>query len=164
MKRIAAGLFAGILVIFGGCRPISPPAVRATDFSCDFNATLGDMALSGTLKRYTAGTLELAFEQPDTLKGLTARWDGEKVQLQLYGLSFDVPADSLPEQALGEALIGALDEALRGETTGTLQDGVLTVEGDLDGVTYTLVCDGTSGLPRRLTVPAYEVNVTFIEK
>ncbi len=153
-----------MVLLCGGCRPISPPTVRATDFSCEFQATLGEMALSGTLKRYTAGTLELGFTEPDTLEGLTARWDGETVQLQLFGLSFDVPSDSLPEKALGEALIGVLDEALRGEATGTLKDGALTVEGDLDGVTYTLVCDGTSGFPRRLTVPAYEVDVVFKEK
>ncbi len=161
MKRCVMVFLAMVVLVLGGCRPVTPPEVKASDFSCAFEAKLGDTVFGGTLKRYTAGTLELAFKKPETVDGLTARWDGESVNLQFYGLSFEVPTDSFPEQALGEAAIGVLDAVLRGEVTGTVQDGRLTVQGELNGVTYTLECDSANGMPKRLAVPDYELEMVF---
>lgn len=161
MKRWLLGCLCLLVLILGGCRSKTATEVKASDFSCAFEATLGDTVFGGTLTRYTVGTLELTFDKPETVDGLTASWDGETVHLRFYGLSFDVDADSFPEQALGEALVGALDAVMRGETSQTTQDGMLTVNGELDGVTYTLVCDGDSGLPRQFSVPEYALQVNF---
>lgn len=161
MKRCLTGFLVVAVLLLGGCRPQTPPEAKASDFSCGFEATLGDTVFGGALKRYTAGTLELTFDKPETVAGLTARWDGEAVKLQFHGLSFDVPSDSLPEQALGEAVVGVLDAVLRGDVTGTAQDGALTIDGALNGVDYTLVCDSANGMPKRLSVPDYELEIVF---
>lgn len=161
MKRGIVGFLALLVLVAGGCRPQMPPEVKASDFSCTFEATLGDTLFGGTLKRYTVGTLELIFDKPETVNGLTARWDGETIALQFHGLSFDVSSGSFPEQALGEVVVGVLDEVLRGDRQGTVQDGALTIGGSLNGVDYTLVCDAANGMPKRLAVPDYELEMVF---
>lgn len=151
-----------LVLVLGGCRPQTPPEVKASDFSCAFEAKLGDTVFGGTLKRYTAGTLELIFQKPETVEGLVACWDGETVNLQFHGLNFDLPSGSFPEQALGEAMVGALDAVLRGDVEGTMQDGTLTVQGELNGAAYTLLCHD-NGLPKRLVVPDYGLDITFAQ-
>lgn len=163
LRRVLAMAAVVLVCLAAGCRPkeASPPVV--TDFVCSLRATYGDLAVAGTLKRQTAGTLELAFTEPETLNGLTAVWNGETVTLSMYGLSFDVDPSQIPESALGEELIAAFDAALRGEATDRTEDGDRVFEGAGANGAYTLVCNGETGFPKTLTVPVLGLYAEFFD-
>ncbi len=149
------------LLMFVGCRPKQPAEPVAVDFVCEFRAQYNDLTATGTLTRRTAGTLLLEFSEPETLSGLSAEWDGEKVTLKYLGLSYDVDPATLPENALGEGLLSAFDTALRGEGEQQEQDGKVTVTGLSGNAAYTYVYDAKSGAPLSLSIPSIPLTVTF---
>lgn len=161
MSRRVFPLCLSLLMIFAGCRPTQPTEPIAVDFVCEFRAEYNDLTATGTLTRRTAGTLLLEFSEPETLKGLSAEWDGEKVTLRYLGLSYDVDPATLPENALGEGLLSAFDAALRGEGEKQEEDGKVTVNGLSGTSTYTFVYDAKSGAPLSLVIPAIPLTVTF---
>ena len=154
---------AVLAVLFTGCRPVKQAEPKVVEFSCKMEAVYRDLAVEATLTRYGAGTLVLDFEQPDTLRGLTARWDGEAVTLSLYGLEFTADLPSLPEQALGTELVAVLDAALRGEGELHRENGTLTLRGHTSGGEYSAVFDAESGLPLSLSMPQLPLEVRFAE-
>lgn len=163
MRRLAV-LVLGLVMVLTGCRSAAPTADPVGEgFTCAVKATYRDLAVSGTLSREAAGMLTLSFDEPETLAGLTARWDGETVTLSMYGLSFSVDPDTVPEGALGEELIAAFDAALRGEGERAVDDGVLTVAGTGQNGAYTLTFDAATGAPLSLSVPALPLTATFSE-
>ena len=156
-------VLAALMLLLTGCRPAKYAQPQTVDFSCNIEATYRDLAVEATLTRYGAGTLVLAFEQPDTLRGLTARWDGEAVTLSLYGLEFTADLPSVPESALGNELVAALDAALRGEGEQQCENGVLTLCGSTSSGEFTATFDAESGLPLTLSMPQVLLTVRFSE-
>ena len=162
MRKWVTVLVAGWLCLCAaGCKKQVAAPAATTDFSCNIQAVYDQLAVTGTLVRRSAGTLELAFTSPETLNGLTAVWDGEDVTLQMHGLSFSVNADALPEQALGDGVLAALDSVLDGAMTPTLEGDTAVYEGTVEQGAYTLVCDKQSGKPLSLTMPSLKLQVTF---
>ena len=159
--RIVALCLAFTLVLVG-CNPKKPVEPVAVDFVCDFKAQYNDLTATGTLTRRTAGTLVLEFSEPETLNGLLAEWNGEKVTLKYLGLSYDVDPATLPESALGEGLIKAFDAMLRSEGERSENDGKITVSGLSGTAQYTYVYDAQSGAPLSLTIPSIPLTVTFL--
>lgn len=162
MRRFAALslLFLGILC-GTGCRKkqVAPPI--ATDFTCEFRAVYRELAVEGTLKRRSAGSISLGFTKPETLNGLTAAWDGEAVKLSLLGLEYTLNPESVPEAALGKELLAVLDAALRNEGN-TAQDGkAVLLQGICNNHEYTYRYDAESGAPLSLSVPALPLSITF---
>lgn len=161
MRRLWCVLVAVVLLV-AGCRP-SAAEPQSAEFSCTVEATYRELNVKGTLTRYGAGTLALAFDEPETLNGLTVRWDGEAITLSLHGLEFTADAASVPESALGTEIVAALDAALRGEGERREAGGVLTVNGSGPNGAYTLTFDAQSGVPLALSVPSLPLTVTFSE-
>ncbi len=161
MSRRLALFCLSVLLLCTGCRPKQTAEPVATDFVCTFRAEYNDLVAVGTLTRRTAGTLLLEFDKPETLNGLSAEWDGEKVTLKYLGLSYDVDPQKLPENALGEGLLSAFDTALRGEGERTESNGKITVNGLSGNAAYTYVYDANSGAPLSLTIPSIPLTVTF---
>ncbi len=162
MRRCAVWMVLVVLCLTAGCRGSAPAAEPVGEqFTCTIQALYRDLAVEGTLTRATAGTLTLEFDKPDTLKGLTVRWDGDTVKLSMLGLDFSIDPNTVPESALGKEIIAALDTALRGEGERKLTDGKLVVAGNGANGAYELVCDGNSGVPLSLSVPSLPLTVTF---
>ncbi len=160
--RRAACIVVCLLVLLTGCSGSKPAADPVSEgFSCTVQAVYRDMTVAGTLTREAAGTLTLAFTEPDTLSGLTARWDGETVTLSMYGLEFSVDPATVPESALGEEIIAAFDTALRGEGERTTEDGKLVITGNGSNGAYTLTFDAETGVPLSLSVPSLPLSATF---
>ena len=105
MSHRIVALYLAFTIVLVGCNPKKPVEPVAVDFVCDSKAQYNDLTATGTLTRRTAGTLVLEFSEPETLNGLLAEWNGEKVTLKYLGLSYDVDPATLPESALGEGLI-----------------------------------------------------------
>ena len=133
MRRLGV-LWVVVLVLFAvGCHPQrNDPQPVATDFICDIRATYRQLTVAGTLTRHSAGTLQLAFSEPETLDGLSILWDGNTVTLSMYGLSFSTDPKDIPESALGQELMTVFDDALRGDLTAR--------QGDND----TMIFEGTT--------------------
>ncbi len=161
MSRRALALCLAFTFVLVGCNRKRSAEPVAVDFVCTFRAHYNDLTAAGTLTRRTAGTLLLEFSEPETLNGLSAEWDGEKVTLKYLGLSYDVDPDTLPENALGEGLLSAFDTALRGEGERQEADGTVTVSGLSGNAQYTYVYDAKTGAPLSLTVPGIPLTVTF---
>lgn len=161
MSRRILVLCFTCLIILTGCSRKQPTEPVAVDFVCEFQAQYNDLTATGTLTRRTAGTLLLQFSKPETLAGLSAEWNGEKVTLKYGGLSYDVDPDKLPESALGEGLITAFDAALRGDGERQEADGKVTVSGLSGNAQYTYVYDASTGMPLSLSIPSLPLTVTF---
>ncbi len=157
-------LFCVTAFLFAGCRKqtASPPVT--TDFSCEFTARYGQMQTEGTLTRYSAGTLELAFSSPETLQDVVFLWDGETIKVRYHDMTFQITPSALPESALGETVMRVLDEIARGGGTKTENGDTVTVSGTQDGVEYTYVYNAQNGTPRSLSVPSYDLEVAFVAK
>lgn len=163
MFRRLGALLAVMLTVMVGCHPQTPRVQPNTaEFTCDIRAAYKELAVAGSLTRHSAGTLELKFTEPSTLDGLTAVWDGETVTMHLYGLSFTADPTSIPESGLGQELVAVLDAALRGEGEREIgEGGTVVLTGETAAGAYTLVCDGNSGYPLSLSVPALPLSAEF---
>lgn len=162
-RVVLTALAAVVTVLSVGCavrQENAPPAVSG--FSCDVEGTYQQMRVAGRLSRASAGTLRLEFTEPESLKGLSAVWDGETVSLKLFGISFEVPSGTLPESALGNELVAVFDAALRGEGEARVEEDITVYEGSCaNGNRYTLTCDNYTGAPLSLSVPQLPLEVAF---
>lgn len=162
MRRLAWAIGIVILaVLLVGCSRKTAADPIGEGFSCSVKAVYRDMQVRGTLTREAVGTLTMSFTAPETLDGLTARWDGGDVTLTMHGMSFAMDPASVPESALGEEIIAAFDAALRGEGERTQKDGKLTVRDSGANGEYTLVFDAETGRPLSLSVPSLPLTAEF---
>ena len=160
MRRL--WIWLGVMIIgLAGCAPKKAAPPQTINFSCAIRATYDNMTVAGTLTRYTAGTLKLAFTEPQTLDGLTVSWDGELVTLEMMGLTYQVDPDDVPESALGKEVIAILDAAMRDEMQGVVEDGKQIFESAGDNGAYQLVCDAETGYPLSLRVPDLNLQAEF---
>ena len=160
MRRLWA-LLGIIMIGLTGCSPKKAAPPQTTNFSCAIRATYNDMTLAGTLTRYTAGTLQLTFTEPETLDGMTVSWDGELIMLEMMGLTFNVDPADVPESALGNEVIAILDAAMRSELQGVVQDGKQIFDSTGENGNYQLVCDAETGYPLSLSVPRLGLYAEF---
>ncbi len=162
-RRVATLALTLILLCFTACAKPQPAEPLSVNFTCDFRAQYSNMTAAGKLTRYTAGTLRLDFTEPETLNGLSAEWNGDTVTLRFLGLSYTVDPATLPEGALGEHLLNALDAALRGDGNREEQDGRVTVTGLVGDTAYTYVYDADSGAPLSLEAPSLSVTFSHVQ-
>ncbi len=159
MSRRVAVFCVFVCCLLTACRPTKPIEPLSVDFSCDFRAEYQTLTVQGTLTRHTAGTLQLTFTEPETLRDVSADWNGEDITLHYKGLSFS--ADALPERALGEQLIRAFDAALSGEGKREQNNDTVILNGTAAGNTFTYIYHASNGEPLSLSVPSLPLTVTF---
>ena len=152
---------AAALLLMVGCGNRHPDNVKepATDrFSCLAQMQYGEMEVEAQLRRAASGKLTVTFYKPTSLSGITVGWDGEAMTLELGSMSLALPSEKVPQSAL----IHCLTQVLEGpHPAGTRTEDGYVIEGEAEGVAYTLVCDPATGLPRSLSVPSCELEATF---
>lgn len=154
----------GIVFLCGGCHKatVTPPITEG--FSCRVVADYNDLAMVGTLQRPAAGTLILTLEQPSTLSGLTAHWDGKVLTARWHGLSIELDEDTVPKAAFIRKMAEILDTALGvlpekiAETNGGVQ-----LTGKVGQDTFTLISDPATGHLLSLSIPTLSLMVRFEE-
>ena len=162
-RRVGVWLIMVAVTVMAGCRSTPKAQPSTVDFSCQIRADYRDLTVEALLTRHQVGTLILEFTQPATLDGLKAVWDGDKVTMQLYGLSYSADPDNFPEGGLGQELIEVLDAALRGEGKQVAGEGnTVVVTGETAAGVYTMTCDGNSGFPLSVTMPSVPLSVMFV--
>ncbi len=158
VMRWIAVLGAALLLTGCGAPQSAPPVTDG--FTCRAAMQYREMAVEGELTCTTDGGATLSFILPKSLQGITLGWDGGAMTMELGGMSLAVPPEKVPESALIRSLLAVLTAS---HPTGTLTDGGYVIEGEAEGVSYTLVCDPTSGLPLSLTVPDQELEAVFTD-
>ena len=161
LKRPLAAAAAALLLLSGCGRTradATPPVTEG--FACQTAIRYRDMELQGQLTRTSDGKLTLAFSLPKTLNGVAVGWNGSDMTMELGGMSIAVPAEQVPQGALVKRLLQVLS-ADHGD--GAVTEEGYAVSGEVEGETYTLVCDPATGLPVTLTLPAEGLEVTFTE-
>ena len=160
-RQVSVWLCCLCLLLLVGCASGKEEVQPVTKgFTCRMAIEYREMELDGQLTRFDNGKLQLAFDRPLSLSGITIGWDGENMTMELGGVSINVAEDKIPEGALVKGLL----QVLAAEAV----DGVESKEGyvfagKVDGQAYTLVCDPTTGLPRSLSVPDNELHANFTE-
>lgn len=160
--RIRSSLIAvGLLFLLSACgkQESRPPTVSG--FRCHTVITCDALTAEGELTRETAGMLTLELTQPETLRGMQLRWDGETATVKLHGLSFGVDPEALPASGFGKALLSSLDAAT-GSVPGTYDDeGRCRTAGHGASGDFTLTSDPETGYLLSLTIPSLHLTATF---
>lgn len=156
--RLAAVLCAALLLTGCGTPPPTPPVTDG--FTCHTMLQYREMTVEGTLVCCSDGGASLAFELPKSLQGVTLGWDGSGMRMQLGGMSVSVPEEKVPEGALIRRLLAVLTASHPG---GSLTEEGYIINGEVEGVAYTLVCDPATGLPLSLSVPQEELEAVFTD-
>ena len=162
MKQWVMPLIAvlSVALLLAGCGAPQTASPVTDGFTCRAAMQYREMAVEGELTCTTDGGASLSFTLPKSLQGITLGWDGGAMTMELGGMSLAVPPDKVPESALIRCLLSVLTAP---HPTGTLTDEGYVMEGEAEGVAYTLVCDPTSGLPLSLTVPDQELEAVFTD-
>lgn len=118
-----------------------------TQFSAVMNISLDKLNADGTITRLSDGNWEAEFESPNTLSGVKLSFEGNNVTASYKGLNFSVPRSAIPVKAMLTNLISAVDSAAREEELqGTENEGLLNINGSLDGGDYTLSVDSNGNI------------------
>lgn len=159
------GLLTALSLLFcAGCssepQTQEPPAV--TGFSCDTDVSYQDMHVKGKLTRMEEGTLTFALDEPESLDGLTMKWDGETISFELYGMSFGVDPEQFRKAPLGQSIVNALDAVGQTEAAAAnAEDGSAVVTGTSVSGEFELAFDPASGQLLSLRFPDLGMNATF---
>ena len=148
------------MLLLVGCGDAAPASPITDGFSCHAAVTYREMDIEGDLTCGKDGTVELSFDQPKSLYGITLRWDGKEMKMALGEMSLAVPAEKVPQSALLCCLAQVLAADHGG---GTNTDDGYVIAGEVDGKTYELVCASDSGTPIALSMPEEELTATFTE-
>lgn len=162
--RLLFAMLAVILLVamLFGCGKGRADAAKpvTTGFTCAVDIAYRDLALKGQLSRGQDGRLLVSLTEPPSLSGMAVSWDGTEMAMELGGLRVPVNADNVPQGALIKSLMTVLTNA---PNNGELTDEGYTVNGEIDGKAYTIVCAPDTGLIRSLSVPDDDLTVTFSE-
>ncbi|MBE6862034.1 MAG: hypothetical protein E7497_03920 [Ruminococcus sp.] len=139
------------------------PNGLGSTFQAAVSVTIGDLDASGTIKRFGDGMWEIEFDSPNTLSGVKLAFGEDGVEASYKGLSFSVPQTALPVKAMMLNLISAVDSLAKNEElSGTEKDGMLEIEGKLEGGEYVLTVD-KDGKMVSFAMPNNDLMITFTE-
>ncbi|HJD24087.1 MAG TPA: hypothetical protein H9694_08080 [Firmicutes bacterium] len=167
LRRLARAalsmLLCAALLFLPACSPGEKEAQEpvTAGFECDIAVQYQEMDIQGHLTRRSAGSLLLEITEPSTLNGLSMEWDGESITMKIHGLSFGVDPSALPESALGQGLLSALDAAIgQREERAQTQEGLAT-SGSITQGEFILVSDPETGSLLSLNIPAMGLTAEF---
>ena len=162
MKRGVLRLVAmlSVVLLVSGCSASPSVEPITSGFACHTAMQYRDMAVEGELTCSVDGRATLAFTLPKSLQGVTLGWDGSGMTMELGGMRMAVPTEKVPESALIRCLLTVLTAT---HPTGDLTDDGYVIDGQVEHLTYTLVCDPTSGLPLSLSIPDEPLEAVFTD-
>ena len=158
--RVGLVLLCVPLLLLTSCgeQVVVPPITDG--FTCYADMTYQEMELKGKLTCGKDGTVQMQFDEPKSLKGITLRWDGNEMKMMLGEMSMSVPQEKVPQGAL----LYCLAQVMAADPKeGKAVDDRYVITGEMEGKTYELVCDPQTGTPLTLSIPEEELTATFTE-
>ena len=120
-------------------------------FSSDVKITQDDKEYNVKLSRADADIWELAFSEPETVKGLKLGFTGNVCTLELEGLKYELDRKDVSQYSMASLCCGAMEQLInKRELTCSEQDGVLTEKGSINGHDFSAVFE--DGKIKELTV------------
>ena len=163
MKRVCGvlAITAMVFLCLCGCGKKGDIQPVTDGFTAQTAIRYKDMDIQGQFSCSTDGRVNMVFSLPKSLDGVTLGWNGSEMQMGLGGMTITVSEDSMPDGGLIRCLTRVLAAVSPkgGKREGT--DYVIT--GVVGDSSYTLVCDTATGLPKSLSVPDEQLEVTFSE-
>ena len=163
MRRVFGRLAAvtAALLLLCGCGATGTIEPVTDGFTAGATIRYKEMDVQGQFSCSADGRVNMVFSLPKSLDGVTLGWNGSEMQMRLGGMTITVSEDSMPDGGLIRCLTRVLAAV---EPTGGVRQGEdYVIDGEADGTAYTLVCDAATGLPKSLSVPTEELEVTFSE-
>lgn len=173
VKQVFFGLVVIAAILFTGCsgseiigNTDSPNAVDKL-YTAESEITVTDengeeFDYSGVLTRKGGGMWEMDITSPETVKGLKITLDDSGINASLGDLNFNLEADKIPSKNSFLKIFSVLDNiaANKNNLKMTETENDLCYKGELNGESYTLLCDKVNNNPCGLKLP--EINVLFI--
>lgn len=152
------------------CKSIIPQKPNLdTSFYCDFELNAfpddrnAEMNISGNMTRCGMGIWEMNITAPETMDGVSVRYREGDVSMSLGELSFDIPAEKLPENAMFKQIFDAFDTCAVSHDPELYSDGENAVYNAPSG--FSLAFEKTDMKPVLLTLPNdITVKITSYEK
>lgn len=161
MKRCFGILLAVTAALFCLCGCGKKTTIQPITDGFTARATIRykEMDVKGQFSCGNDGRVTMVFTEPSSLDGVTLGWTGDRMQMQLGGMSIEVQEDSMPDGGLIRCLVQVLSdvESKKGKQDG----GDYVIQGEAEGKSYTLVCDAKTGLPKSLSVPDEKLTAEF---
>lgn len=166
MKRLVLSAVTAAALCFVSCsvpmkNESSRPNRLGESFAGDVAITIEKMRAAGRLER-SGDDWNVEFSEPNTLSGVSLGFSDGSVTASYKGLSFSVPQSAVPVKAMMLNLIRAVDENSGSEELkGEEKDGMLRIDGKLDGGSYVLSVDD-NGFICGFDMPGYELSMSFM--
>lgn len=158
--RVGLVLLCVPLLLLTSCgeKAVVPPITDG--FTCYADVTYQEMELKGKLTCGKDGTVQMRFDEPKSLKGITLLWDGNEMKMALGEMSMSVPREKVPQGAL----LCCLAQVMAADhKEGKAVDDRYVIAGETEGKAYELVCDPQTGTPLSLSIPDEELTATFTD-
>lgn len=122
-----------MLMFYGGSKKGTKPVNRekvseslSKPFKANAEIRLEDMELSASINKKGEGSADVSITKPESLKDITASFDGENITLGYKGMEVKLNKDSAVTNMLIKAVISAIDKASA--------DGGLDIVADDNGI------------------------------
>lgn len=160
MRRRVIGILCGVICLLSGCSPkAQPPA--AIHFACDAHILYRDIELEAHLIRTASGVLQMDINYPPSLEDLVITLEGDKVEVEMYGISFNLDPESLPVSGVAKGVLDALDTIADTDELPAFTESGAILTGKTQNGEFTLVSDPETGALISLTIPDLPLEVTF---
>ena len=159
MRRWVIGMICGVVLLSGCSKKAEPPA--AINFSCDAHILYKDIEMDAHLIRTETGVLQMDINYPPSLEDLVITLDGDKVEVEMYGISFNLNPETLPVSGVAKGVLDALDTVADMEELPTFTESGARLTGKSQNGEFTLVSDPETGALLSLTIPDLPLEVTF---
>ncbi len=167
MKKLFTSvfIFMSVLCLTSCSSPMSGRTSRENNLAGAFTSsatiTLDKLTAEAAISRYGDGEWTVEFDSPNTLSGVKLSFSEGNVCADYKGLSFSVPKSALPVKAMMLELIEAVDtNARETELHGSENDGMLEINGSLEGGDYILTVDGNGNIAE-FEMPNNLLDITF---
>ena len=167
MKRLLSSVIAFLCVVSAtSCNsPMNSQTKRennlASPFTAKMSVNLDKLTAEGTITRNSNKNWVAEFESPNTLSGVKLAFEENVVKASYKGLDFSVPKSAIPVKAMLTNLMEAVDSLASQETlTGTENEGLLQISGNLEGGDYCLSIDENGNI-HTFEMPNNLLKITF---
>lgn len=151
-----------MLLTMAGCAKKADPISMESKFSISCNAEYEGFKTSMTLKRLCTDNWEATFSSPETINGLVVTYENENTNVSYKGLTFSVPRENVPVNAIVTNIAGAfVNMGAKNNVEFTKSNGTVTAKGNLDSGSYILKCNQKGGAPVCLEIKKINMKVDF---
>lgn len=166
MRKITPVLCA-LFLCLTACSPkpqplVSPLAGRSGCYETQAAIRWKDWESAATIKQTLPGECLITFTAPDSIQGMSFQFFQDRIDVKFKGLSFRFDAGSLPDQAAVGMVVAAMDRTLQNREIAVAQtEEGISLSGTLDAGNYTLHLDPQQNVPKKLSIPSEEMEITF---